>query len=164
MRCESGVSAADMCIMSALHIATIVDSTFATCTWTSMCVRERLRINIGVAICRLRWDGLGWRSAGCDGQQRWWTSVQPNLVDEPNRFDCAELHSESGKTKSEDDADYKEKYFSDVKFRAPGIVAKSQVFAVRGGDDHVQRLRDVVCLRGSWEEQRRCCGWCGCWC
>ena len=54
IRCESGVSAADMCIMSALRIATIVDSTVATCTWTSMCVRERLRINIGVTICRFR--------------------------------------------------------------------------------------------------------------
>ena len=90
-----------------------------------MCVRERLRINIGVTICRLRRDGLRWRSAGCDGQQRCWTSVQPNLVDEPNRFDCAELHSESGNVGN------KEKYFSDVKFSAPGIVAKSQVFAVR---------------------------------
>ena len=148
MRCESGVSAADMCIMSAIHIATIVDSTVATCTWTYMCVRERLRIK--VTICRLRRDRLRWRSAGCDGQQGWWTSVQPNLVDEPNHFDCAELHSESGKTKFDDDAGYKEKYFSDVKFRAPGIVAKSQVFAVRGGDNHVQRLRDVVCHRGSW--------------
>ena len=47
--------------------------------------------------------------------------MQPNLVDEPNRFDCAVLHSESG------NAGYTEKYFSDVKFSAPDIVAKSGI-------------------------------------
>ena len=56
--------------------------------------------------------------------------MQPNLVDVPNRVDCAELHSESGKATS-----------SSVR----RISWPSQVFAVRGGDDHVQRLRDVVC-------------------
>ena len=61
-------------------------------------------------------------------------------------FDCAELHRKSGKTKSEDDVDYQEKYFSDVKFRVPGIVAKSQVFAVRGDEvsSNIQLMRYLV--------------------